>query len=204
MKAVLIVIILIAACVAAGYFGLPILVERETSGLKSEVNNLKQRLLKIEEYIKKEEEARKAGQLPSDADVQKIVKTVNAIFSKVTSLEETLKSQAETINKSNKENQSKIQGMMFDAAMASIRGHLLKVQIELKAKNIGTAKTEIDLINEIFEKTKSSASEEQRKAIEELQGALKKAKDEMEINLPAAINRVDLLWHEMGKLIRKG
>jgi len=26
----------------------------------------------------------------------------------------------------------------------------------------------------------------------------------MDINLPAAINRVDLLWHEMGKLIRKG
>ena len=45
---------------------------------------------------------------------------------------------------------------------------------------------------------------EQKKAIEELQGTLKKAKDEMDINLPAAINRVDLLWHEMGKLIRRG
>lgn len=80
----------------------------------------------------------------------------------------------------------------------------MKVQIELKSKNIGTAKAEIDLINEIFEKTKPSSSEDQKKAIEELQGALKKAKDEMDINLPAAINRVDLLWHEMGKLIRKG
>lgn len=80
----------------------------------------------------------------------------------------------------------------------------MKVQIELKSKNIGTAKAEIDLINEIFEKTKPSSSEDQKKAIEELQGALKKAKDEMDINLPASINRVDLLWHEMGKLIRKG
>jgi len=118
-------------------------------------------------------------------------------------MEEHLKNQFETINKSNKENQSKIQRMIFDAAMASIRGHLLKVQIELKSKNIGTAKTEIDLINEIFEKTKTSTSEEQKKSIEELQTALKKTKDEMDTNLPAAINRVDLLWHEMGKLIRK-
>jgi hypothetical protein len=27
--------------------------------------------------------------------------------------------------------------------------------------------------------------------------------DEMDINLPAAINRIDLLWHEIGKWIRK-
>jgi chromosome segregation ATPase len=204
MKTVLIVIILIAALGVGGYWGLPILIEKETLGLKSEVIDLKKRLQNVEEFIKKEEEARKAGQLPSDTDVQKIIHTVNSILSKITSMEEKLKNQSETINKSNKDYQSKIQKMMFDAAMANVRGHLLKVQVELKSRNIGTAKNEIDLINERFERAKTSASDEQKKAIDELQAGLKKAKEEMDTNLAAAINRIDLLWHEMGKLLREG
>ncbi|MEW6376363.1 MAG: hypothetical protein AB1502_11330 [Thermodesulfobacteriota bacterium] len=227
MKTVIIVIILLIAAIAgAGYYGLPILIEKETSGLKSEIHDVKERIQKIEDFIKKEEEARKVGQLPSDADIQRIIKTVNTLFSKATSLEESLKrefssvqetvkkqgtvteealkNQTETMDKSLKEIQSRIQKIMFDAAMATVRGHILKVQVELKSKNLGTAKTELDLIHQIFEKTKMGASDEEKKTIEGLQGALKKAKDEMDMNLPAAINRIDLLWHEMGKLIRKG
>lgn len=119
-------------------------------------------------------------------------------------MEEKLKNQSKTIDKSNKDYQSKIQKMMFDAAMVNVRGHLLKVQVELKSRNIGTAKNEIDLINKRFERAKTSASDEQRKAIDELRAGLKKAKEEMDTNLAAAINRNDLLWHEMGKLLREG
>ena len=226
MKTVLVVIILIAVFAVGGYFGLPILIQKENIGLKSDVNDIKQRLLKIEEYIKKEEEAKKAGQLSGDADIQRIIRTLNTTLAKVTSLEdaykkefsaiaetikkqggnteEALKKQSENLDKSNKEIRSSLQRLIFNVAMATVRGNLIKVQVELKSKNIGTAKTEIDLINEIFEKTKASASDEQKKAIEELQISLKKAKEDMDANLPAAINRVDLLWHEMGKLIRKG
>jgi hypothetical protein len=226
MKAVLVVIILIAVFAVGGYFGLPILIQKESLGLKSDVNDIKQRLLKTEDFIKKEEEAKKAAQLPGDADIQRIIKTVNTILMKVTSLEdshkkelsvvaetfkkqganteEALRKQSGNLDKSIKEIQSSLQKLAFNVAMATVRGNLLKVQVELKSKNIGTAKTEIDLINEILEKTKASTSDEQKKAIEELQGALKKAKDEMDTNLAAAINRIDLLWHEMGKLIRKG
>ena len=225
MKAVLTVIILIAACLTAGYFGMPILIQKETSALRSDVSDIKQRLLKIEEYVKKEEEAKKAGQLPGDADIQRIVKTVNTILTKVASLEdshnkdlssiaetmkkqgvnteEALRKQSENLDKSIKDIQSKLQRSAFNVAMATVRGNLLKVQVELKSKNVGTAKTEIDLINEIFEKTKVSAPEEQKKTMEEFQTSLKKTKEEMDTNLPAAIDRVDLLWHEMGKLIRK-
>ena len=226
MKSVLVVIILIAAILVGGYFGLPIIMQKETSGLKSEIHDLQEKMKKIEEFIKREEEVRKAGKLSSDADVQRIIRTVNAIFSKVASLEdsykkeissihetikkqsttteEVLRKQSEIIDKSNKENQSKIQKIRFDAAMASIRGHLLKVQVDLKSRNIWTAKTELDLINEIFEKTKTSASNEEKKIIEELQAALKKSQEEVDINLPAALDRIDLLWHEIGKLVRIG
>ena len=49
----------------------------------------------------------------------------------------------------------------------------------------------------------SPASDENKKAIEELQSTLKKARAEIDTDLPAALNRIDLLWHEMGKLLKK-
>lgn len=225
MKTVLIVIILIAAFLAVGYFGIPILIEKETAVLKSEVLDIKQRLQKIEDFIKSEEEARKLTQLRPDADLQHVIKAVNAVSERVASIDdsfkkdmsrtdetikkqqsstqEALKKQTETIDKINKETKAITQKIMFDAGMANIRGHILKVRGDLQYKNIGTVKTELDLISDAFEKIKSSATDENKKSIEELQGILKKAKVELDTDLPAAINRIDLLWYEMGKLLRK-
>lgn len=213
------VIIVIIVLAAAAYYIVPVMVERETSGLKAEVQMLTQRMQKIEEEAK-------VAPLAPDADAQKIIRTVNVLSSKVTSLEgsfkqgmaetnetirkqnaetgEVLKKQTETIDTMAKETQAQIQKLKFDAVMASIRGHILKLRIDLVTKNIGTAKNEFDLIQAVFDKTKASASEENRKAIEEFQSSLKKAKTEVDADLPSAINRIDLLWHEMGKLLRKG
>lgn len=218
MKTILIVILLVAIVLGAGYFGLPLLIEKETAGLKSDVQDLKQKLQKIEEESK-------VAPLQHDADVQKVIKTVNAMYSKVVTLEdsfkkstsvidetikkqktateEAFKKQAETIDRVSKEAEAKIQKSMFNALMASIRGHILKVKVDLVAKNIGSAKNEFSLIDEEFEKVKATASDENKKAIEELQVSLKKAKADIDTDLPAAINRIDLLWHEMSKLIRK-
>lgn len=218
MKTILIVILLIAIVLGAGYFGLPLLIEKETAGLKSDVQDLKQKLQKIEEESK-------VAPLQHDADVQKVIKTVNAMYSKVVTLEdsfkkstsvidetikkqktateEAFKKQAEIIDRVSKEAEAKIQKSMFSALMASIRGHILKVKVDLVAKNIGSAKNEFSLIDEEFEKVKATASDENKKAIEELQVSLKKAKADIDTDLPAAINRIDLLWHEMSKLIRK-
>jgi vacuolar-type H+-ATPase subunit I/STV1 len=225
MKAAVVVIIMIVVFAVGGYFGLPILIQKENRGLKSDVSDIQQRLNNLEEYIKKEEEAKKVDHLPKDADVQRIIKTVNTVLAKVTTLEdsykkelsavaerlqqqgastgEALTKQSESMDKTNKETRTNLQRVVFNVAMATLRGNLIKVQMELNSKNVGIAKTEIDLIYEIFEKTKATTSDDQKKAIEQLQGALKKARDEIDSDLPAAINRVDLLWHEMGKLIRQ-
>lgn len=225
MKSVLVVILSIAVVIGIGFFSLPILIDKETRGLRSEVQDFEQRLQKIEEFIKSEEAASKAAQLPPDADVQKIIKTVNAVSSRVTSLEdsfkknisateevikkqksttvEALKKQAETIDKISKDVGTKIRSCMFNALMASIRDHVLKVKVELVSKNIGTAKNELELISEAFEKAKTSATDENKKGIEELQGLLKKARAEVDTDLPSATNRVDLLWHELGKFLKK-
>lgn len=233
---IIFLIVLIIAMVGIGYFGLPIIIEKETTGLRSDVQDVKQRLQKIEEESK-------AAPLKPDADVQKVIKTVNAIYHKVKSLEdsfkkgmsttdeaikrqgkvteEALKKQAEAIEKQkmatedafkkqveviekiNKETQERIQKIMFDASMASIRGHILKARVELVAKNVGNARTELDLIDELFSKVATTASVENRKVIEELRVVLKRARAEIDTDLPAAINRIDLLWHEMSKLMRK-
>ncbi|MBZ0158670.1 hypothetical protein [Candidatus Methylomirabilis sp.] len=225
MKTAVVVIILLVVFAVGGYLGLPMLIQKETIGLKSDLSDIKQRLDTIEEYIKKEQEAKEAARLPKDADPQRIIKTVNTMLAEVAALqdshkkelsavaetikqqrvstEEALRKHSDNLDKITKEIRSGLQRVGFNVAMATVRGNLIKVQVELKSKNVGTAKSEVDLIYELFEKTKATATDEQKKAIEELQGAIKQARDEMDSNLPAALNRVDLLWHEMGKLIRR-
>ncbi|MEW6738597.1 MAG: hypothetical protein ACOYU2_09310 [Nitrospirota bacterium] len=216
MRAIIVVLVIF---LAAGYFGLmSILVEKEAGKLRSEIQDLRQRLQKIEEESK-------AAPLQPDADYQKIIKTVNAVYHKLNALEDAfkkemsatseamknqgkasedaLKKQSETIDKLNKETQAKLQKIMFDARMANIRGHIAKARTDLLSRNIATAKNELELIDGVFEALKASVSEEDRKAIEELQATLRKAQSEIDVNLPAAINRIDLLWHEMSKLLRK-
>lgn len=215
MRAIIVVLVIF---LAAGYFGLmSILVEKEAGKLRSEIQDLRQRLQKVEEESK-------AAPLQPDADYQKIIKTVNAVYHKLNALEnafkkevsatseaiksqgkaseDALKKQSETIDKLNKETQVKLQKIMFDARMANIRGHVAKARTDLLSRNIATAKTELELIDGVFEALKTSVSDENRKAIEELQATLRKTQAEIDTNLPAAINRIDLLWHEMGKLLR--
>lgn len=215
MRAIIVVLVIF---LAAGYFGLmSIIMEKEAGKLRSEIQDLRQRLQKVEEESK-------AAPLQPDADYQKIIKTVNAVYHKLDALEnafkkevsatseaiksqgkaseDALKKQSETIDKLNRETQVKLQKIMFDARMANIRGHVAKARTDLLSRNIATAKTELELIDGVFEALKASVSEENRKTIEELQATLRKTQAEIDTNLPAAINRIDILWHEMSKLLR--
>jgi polyhydroxyalkanoate synthesis regulator phasin len=218
MKTVLVVIILIAVVLSAGYFGLPVLIEKKTAGLSSDVQALKQKLEKIDE------ESRIAP-LPPTSDTQKITKVVNSLSSKVTALEDSFnkamsvtdeaikkqktateqasKKQIEAIDRITKDTEAKIHRSMFYALIATIRGNVLKVKLELAAKNVGTARNDLELISGTFEKAKTLATEENRKVIDELQGILKKARGDIDTDLPSAINRIDLLWNEMSKVLLK-
>ena len=218
MKTVLIIILVLILSIGAGYFVLPILIQKETAVLKSEIRDVKQRLERIEKSME-------IAPLQPDADFQKVIQTLNALHLKVVSLEdsfkkssavvdetmkkqntaneETLRKQAETMEKITKETQSKLQEIMFDATMALIRGHILKARVEISSRNVGTARSELDLINDLLTDAKSSASGKNKEVIEELQGLLKKARAEIDTDLPAALNKIDLLWYEMSRLLRK-
>jgi len=220
------ILIIVMVLVTAGYFGGPILIENHIAGLKAETSEMKQRLLKMEEFVKKEEEAKKAAFLPSDADAQRMIKSINAISSKVVPMEENLKKalsrveetvktqgtlqqeelkrQSNAVDKTLKESNSRIQLISLETTMAGVKAHLLKVQAELRALNLAAAKTEVDLVDEFLEKTKTLSSEQEKKTMGEFQGALKKAKEEINTDLPAAIKRIDLLWHDLSRWARKG
>lgn len=218
MKTVPVVIIVIAVVLSAGYFGLPFLIEKKTAGLRADVQTLKQKVEKMDEESK-------IAPLQPTADTQKITKVVNSLASKVTAIEdsfnkglattdetikkqktatdEALKKQIEAIDKITKDAEANIHRNMFYALMATIRGNILKVKLELVAKNIGTARNDLELISGTFDKAKTMATEENRKVVDELQGILRKAKGDIDTDLPSAINRIDLLWNEMSKVLLK-
>lgn len=225
MKTALAIVVVIAVILVGGYFGLPVMIEKEMQPLRTDIQDVKQRLELAEKFVQSEEEIRKQTQLKPDSDLQSIIKTVNAVSLRIASLEDSLKKniasseetlsrqkasteeafrkQAESIDKSQKDFEARLQKVVFDASMAGIRGHILKARTDLLYKNIGTAKAEIDLISDTLEKLKKTAAEDHRKIIDELQAVLKKAKAEVDADLPSAINKMDLLWHEMSKLLKK-
>jgi cell division septum initiation protein DivIVA len=217
MKNVLLIIIFIAVLAMLGYFGLPFLIEKEVAGLRSDVLSLRQKVQKMEEESR--------APLPANADAGKIIGAVNAISHKVASLdesfnknmsaandmlkkqktetEEALKKQAESIDSNKKEILGQLQKIRFADAIEDIRGRILKVKLDLISRNIGTAKNELGLIDETLRGMKASASDEDKKMIEDFQKILKKAMTEIDVDLPSATGRIDLLWHEMGKTLRK-
>lgn len=225
MKYVLIVLLIVAAAAAGGYYGIPFLIAQETAPLRMEISQLQQRLQKVEDFVKAEEEARKVTDLQPGADMPRVIQSVNTLAQRVAVVEgslktglppgdealkgqrlktdESLKEQAVAVDKGTKETQAKIQRIMFDATMAAIRGNILKARMDLLSKNIGTAKAELEVIEDALDKAKQGASEENRKIIGEMQEFVRKAKAEVDTSVPAAMNRIDLLWHEMSKLLKR-
>ena len=218
MKKVLIVVLLVAIIAALGYFGLQVLIDKKTAGLRSEVSEVRQKVQRMED------QSRAAPLLP-DAGAEKIIKTVNALSYKVSVLEEstnkdmsavnealkkqklttedTLRKQTESLDRAVKEMRGQVRKIRSDNTVEDIRGHILKIKLDLASKNLGTAKNEMNLVAENFESLKTVASEDNKKMIVDLQGILKTARTEIDTDLPSATTKIDLLWHEVGRLLGK-
>lgn len=55
----------------------------------------------------------------------------------------------------------------------------------------------------VMEKMLLLQTPEQKISFKELQVLIKKVKADMDSDVPAALNRMDLLWHDLDKLVRK-
>lgn len=217
MKGVIVAVIAVIVLAVAGILGFPVLMDKHIAGLRQDVQDLQHRLQKIEDESK-------VAPLALDADAQKIIKTVNALALQVDTIEnsrkkdisiqnetiqkqkaatdEAFKKQTEIIDKNHADMQSQLQLTRFNAAVEDIRQHILKARMEVVAKNIGNAKTEVDFIDDLFTTLYSSAKDEQKSMIEEVRASLKKAKTEIDTDLPSFINRMNAVWHETGRLLR--
>ena len=217
MKGVIVAVIAVIVLAVVGILGLPVLMDKHIASLRQDVQDVKQRLQKIEDESK-------VAPLALDADAQKIIKTVNALALQVDTNEnsrkkdisiqnetiqkqkvatdEALKKQMETIEKNHTDMQSQLHISRFNAAVEDIRQHMLKARMEVIAKNLGNARTEIDYIDELFTTVYTSAKDEQKQIIDELRASLKKAKTEIDTDLPSFINRMNAVWHETGRLLK--
>jgi DNA repair exonuclease SbcCD ATPase subunit len=217
MKGAIVAVIAVIGLAVAGMLGFPVLMDKHIAGLRQDVQDLKQRLQKIEDESK-------VAPLALDADAQKIIKTVNALALQVdnnensrkkdislqnetiqkqkTATDEAFKKQTEIIDKYHSDMQSQLQLTRFNAAVEDIRQHILKARMEVVAKNIGNAKTEVDFTDDLFTTLYSSAKDEQKSMIDEVRASLKKAKTEIDTDLPSFINRMNAVWHETGRLLR--
>jgi hypothetical protein len=222
MKVLLSFVIILALAAASAYFGLPPLIEKATGKYVAEVQELKQKVEKLEAYAKAQEEADKRAQLPQDAQPGKIIKAVNALSSKLTDLEgsvkasattmeqtidaqkksadESLKKQGVVIEALGKRFDANVKQLQFGAALGITRSHLLKVLLDVGAKNLGTAKTELGEVGETIERAKSLASDAQKRTLDNMQESLKKTMVELDNDLPSAINRLNLMWHDTNRL----
>lgn len=210
-----------AGLVAAGYFAFPYLIEKQTSPLQSEMKSMQERLQNLENYVAQEKQASASGELKPDADLQTTVKMVNTLSERLSALEQSqkkdsegirqelgaqlkqvgkkLKSQEKTLSAMRSESEARMKGFAFDSTLSNIRNHILKIRLDLASRNIETARNGLDLVDAELVKLQDSAVGEQQRVSDILQ-SLRRAKTEVIENLQAAINRVDLIWYETGKL----
>lgn len=221
MRIFIAVILLFAIMGVGGYFALPFLIEKEVSGLREELKGEKLKVAKLEEFVRAEEDARKITQIESGADAAAVIRGINSLSVRVAALEHSLKremvsadkenrelitstaaalkKQADNLARESTEIHAELRDVTYKAVIAQIRGHLLKIKTDLLAKNIGTADVEIEVAIGLLEKAKKMVSPEATRSLETFQATLRKAKGDINSDLPATMKRVDLLWHELGK-----
>lgn len=213
---------------AAGYFGFPHLMKWAMADLTAEAKALDSRLQKAEAFIKNEESMR-ASQLPQDANVSQIIERSNALAARLATLEETMNKKeaffmgeiaktdentkksteklmadmaelAKSMEKEGKEVDRLSQKIVLERNILLVRSHLLKARMELSLKNIDTAKKELDLASDLFLKAGIDKIPAWKESFEEIQASFRRAKGEIDLNLPAAIQQIDLLWHDLDRL----
>jgi hypothetical protein len=215
--AIVTALVIIIVCIGVGagvYYGVPFMMDRETAGLKADISALKNRLDKAEAFVIQEEEARRSSKLGAGADTSRIVRELNSLGSRVNAIEASSEKQRAALdNRFKTQEQASAAGMkdlqvrqqmaMFSVVLADTRARILKARIELLARNLGNAKTELDLLSGNLERMKKSGLEETKSSITEMQGILKKAQEEVTTDQPGALTRIDLMWHESGRLVRE-
>jgi hypothetical protein len=228
MKTVLAVIITLIIIGVAGYLFGPKLIMKENAPLRTEIAQLQSRLQAVEGFIKAEEEARQKTSLKPDTRLPDVVRTVNRLAIEQKQIEDSMqlgfkdvegrfaeikaanedeqKKIAQNINDLSKKADQQARENELQSFMESSKARVLKIKIELVARNVGIAKGELNLLSQALENGKTVLGDNgnNKTVFERLQAMVKDIRTEMDSNLVAAMDRIDLLWHELEKLSRSG
>jgi DNA mismatch repair ATPase MutS len=224
MKTILAVIITVIIIGVAGYLFGPKLIMKESAPLRTEIAQLQSRLQAVEGFIKAEEEARQASGLKTDTRLPDVVRIVNRIASEQKSIEDVIQVRFADVDarlsemkaatergmgklyrqteEGQKSTEKSLQEWALRARVDDARIRILKIKSELAARNIGVAKGELDLFTQALDEAKKLTGDKngKKEAIEKLKAMAKEIKTEMDGNIVAAMDRIDLLWHELTKL----
>ena len=234
MKATVITVLLCLVLVVTGYFAVAVMVRSEAGAIKTEIQDLKKRVESLEAFVKQEKEAREMAELPSDADLAGVIKSINSFSRRLAGLEEDmkkgfatrdenfkkekkdieesltkqrtdfekeLKEQKDTLDKLSRHIVSENQRLTYKAAVTNAMTHILKAKTDLNVKNMGKAKEELALVEPWLVKAKDLAPEDRKKSIDEALSILGQARADIDMRLPSALDRIDLLWHELSSLL---
>lgn len=228
MKTLFAVISMVIIIGVAVYLLGPKLIMKENAPLRTEIAQLQSRLQVVEGFIKAEEEARQKTSLKPDTRLPDVVRTVNRLAIAQKHIEDSMQlgfkdveGRFAAIKATNEDEQKKISQNIndlskkaelqareneFQSFIKNAKARVLKIKIELVARNIGVAKGELDLLSQIFENGKKIIGDDngKRLILERLQNMVKDIRAEIESNLLAATDRIDLLWHELAKLSAAG
>lgn len=203
--------------------GMPVIIEKETAKLNSEVQSLTAKVQVLEKFRNDQEGAWKLSGLRHDADPQKIVKAVNSLSSKIGNLEavlsarissvedalkahgavneEALRKQAETIESLNKELLKTRQQVFLNSVTTNISARIMDAKLELASRNIGNVKAELQTISDKLQQAKNIVEDKDKKSFDDLKAIVENIKSEVDVSLPAANNMINLLWYELDKTL---
>lgn len=203
------------------FLGMPLIIERETGKLRSEIQDLKTKMQTLEKFKSNQENAWKMTGLKPGDDFRKVIKSVNNLSSKIASMEDyvaynvsavenkiedqakankdLIVKQSETINKFNEDITVISRKIYLNAITMSITAHIFEAKIELVSRNIGNVKAALQAISNNLQKAKDIVEDKNKKTFDDLNTIVGNIKSELDVSLPGANNMINLLWYELEK-----
>jgi outer membrane murein-binding lipoprotein Lpp len=221
MKTFIALIVMMALFISLIFLGMPIVIDKETGKIKSEVQDLKAKVQILETIIKNREGAWNLSGLKPKDNLNKVINVVNSLSSKIAGLEDHLtknnssmeasldgynlanaelfKKQSETIDKLKNESAIAAKKIYFNSVIINLTAHIINAKMELMSKNIGSVKSELQIISDELQKAKNIVEDKNKKVFDDLKATVDNIKSELDISLPASNNMLNLLWYDLSK-----
>lgn len=119
---------------------------------------------------------------------------------KVARMEQGLK---ESLGKGATETTSRFDEIRFRTILLQTRSQVLKARTDLFAKDAGRALQEVELAAKDLTALPPGGSEADQNSIREVLGSLTQIRKDLSEGLPTGLDRLELLWHQLGLLLEK-